>query len=227
MRVTKEITETIHILLKQLGFQTYGVFATDDYNEGLLVLGGNAEDAILGISAMIEFLSEETGMPQANIIYHIIKHCKKHEEEAMKKTPEEKEEQNEELQKENVNKERRRTMNSVVLIGHIGTKPEFVRKNERLCCTFYLDVQRRIPKQTLKQKSHIRRYAQTIDSIPIVLWDEEAQFARRHFVTDDYEKHLVMITGEIHIQYSMHIFTNYRRLHWTPKVVGDNIVIVG
>lgn len=108
-------------------------------------------------------------------------------------------------------------MNSVVLIGQLAETPKFSYANKTLYCTFSLNV-----KRELKQKHLGIRTAQTIDCIPIVLWDRQAQFARRNF-RDNYNKHLVMITGEIHIQF-------YHRdgsIQWTPKVVGDNIVIVG
>lgn len=117
-------------------------------------------------------------------------------------------------------------MNSVILIGHVGDNPIFHYENKELCCTFNFNVQR-----TLNKKHHSNRRtrktcrtcsSQTIDSIPVVLWEQEARFTRRHFNKDNYAKHLVMITGEIHICY----YYEDNRLKWTPKVIADNIVIV-
>lgn len=110
-------------------------------------------------------------------------------------------------------------MNSVVLIGQLSETPKFFYVNKELCCTLNLNVQRNLK---VKRRHTCNRNAQTIDSIPVVLWEKQARFARRHFKNSSCTKRLVMITGEIHICY----YINNNQLQWTPKVIGDNIVIV-
>ena len=110
-------------------------------------------------------------------------------------------------------------MNSVVLIGQPAETPKFSFVGNDFCCTFKLNVQR-IPN---KKQRHGTHNTQTIDCIPIVLWNRQARFARRHFKDSSCTKYLVMITGEIHICY----YYKDSHLEWTPKVIGDNIVIVG
>ena len=88
MYVNKEITETLNQLMKSLEFKTFGIFAVDGHNEGLVILEGESQTAMMGIYAMIELLSEKTDTPQERIIELIAKACKNKQEKTNKETQE-------------------------------------------------------------------------------------------------------------------------------------------